>query len=289
MSYCIIVPVYKEKLDITEELSFKRLHKVIYENERPFHMDDFRDWKEIPVYLVCPKGMNTDKYKEIYPSIQIKEFPKKYFKSISTYSQLLINYDFYKSFNEYDYMCIYQLDCYIFGKVTDITNWCNKGYDYVGGPIISENAGWSEVNKGGKWKPVVGNGGFSLRKIKTFLEITDPKGEFREYYKVTDELLKNVIYEDKYFCNDIIRFYDINIPDWLEASRFAIDMNADLFYNNIKINYFPVACHAWPKNIRHWKHVIEDITDEISDFCEEKHKEFFKLYYDENNSTLREK
>ena len=77
MNYCIVVPVYKPELDCTEELSFKRLYKVIYEDDRPFHMDDFRDWKERDVYLMCPNGMNTEAYKKIYPSIKIKEFDKK--------------------------------------------------------------------------------------------------------------------------------------------------------------------------------------------------------------------
>ena len=287
MSYCIVVPVYKQKLDCTEELSLKRLHKIIYEDDRPFHTDDFRDWEERHVYLMCPKGMNTEAYKKIYPSIKVKEFDKKWFKSTDTYSQLLINYNFYKEFDEYEYMCIYQLDCYIFKD--EIGKWCNKGWDYIGGPIISENAGWTEVMKNGVWKPAVGNGGFSIRKISTFKDITNPKGEFRQYYKITDELLKNVKFEDKYFCNDIIRFYDLEIPRWQEAYQFAIDMNADIFFNNFKVKDLPVGCHAWPKNIRYWKNVIKEITPDIVDFCENKYKDFFKLYYNEKNSTLREK
>ena len=74
-----------------------------------------------------------------------------------------------------------------------------------------------------------------------------------------------------------------------EASYFAIDMNADIFYNNLGIKDLPTGCHAWPKNIRYWKTVIKDITPEIEQFCEDKHKQFFSLYYDEKNSTLREK
>ena len=273
MNYCIVIPVYKDKLDCTEELSLKRLYEVIDEDTH--------------VYLVCPKGMNIDEYKKIYPSIKLKEFDKKWFESTVSYSQLLINYNFYKSFDKYTYMCIYQLDCYIFKN--EIGKWCDKGYDYVGAPIISEMAGWSEVMKNGKWKPAVGNGGFSIRKISTFKDLTNPKGEFRTYYNIDDEILSKVKFEDKYFCNDIIRYYDIEIPDWREACLFAIDMNADIFYNNFKLKELPVGCHAWPKNIRYWKNVMKGITDEISDFCEKKYEKFFALYYDENNSTLREK
>ena len=33
----------------------------------------------------------------------------------------------------------------------------------------------------------VGNGGFSLRKVEVFKDLTNPKGEFRQYYNLTDE------------------------------------------------------------------------------------------------------
>ena len=42
-----------------------------------------------------------------------------------------------------------------------------------------------------------------------------------------------------------------------------------------------MACHAWPKNIRFWKDKIKEIDNNIIDYCEEKYKEFFKLYYGE--------
>ena len=44
-------------------------------------------------------------------------------------------------------------------------------YDYIGAPIIAQNARWFNV-------PAVGNGGVSLRKISTMIEVTDPTGEF---------------------------------------------------------------------------------------------------------------
>ena len=284
----IVIPVYKPTLDCVEEISLKQLHNIIY--NPPFHMDDYRDWEERDVFLVYPKGMDISEYKKIYPSLKEKTFDPEYFKSTATYSQLCISYDFYKSFDWYDYMLIYQLDCYLFRD--EISKWCKKGYDYVGGPILSTDCGWNtikESQKGKKWTPYVGNGGFSLRKISTFKELTDPLGEFRIRYNLTDDKLKNVLFEDKYFCNDIYNLYELDVPSWKEALEFGLDMSVDIVYNYLKWTGEPMGIHSVDKNIRWWKKVIPEFMDQkVIDYCEEKHKEFFKLYYDENDSTLRQ-
>lgn len=294
--YCIVIPIWKETLDCVEEISLKRLRKVLVDDKMNVGVwDELKDYS--PVYLVCPEGLDTTAYENIYnvgdTEIDLKkvEFDASYFKSTATYSQLCISYDFYKAFDEYEYMYIHQLDCYLFKD--EFNMWCNKGYDYIGGPIISTECGWNTIKKtrngAEKWQPLVGNGGFSLRKIETFIEITNPEGELRQTYNLTDEMLKNVIFEDKYFCNDLYNIYQLEIPDWKTAASFALDMSVDIVYNYLKLNPQPMAAHSIDKNIRWWKHVIPEFIDnkELIDYCEKKHEEFFKLYYDENDSTLR--
>lgn len=290
--YCIVIPIWKETLDCVEEISLKRLYKIMIQDSRPDKFEDFRDWSAPSIYLVCPTGLDVSEYRKIFPEyLMVKEFDPEYFKSTATYSQLCINYDFYNSFNQYEYMLIYQLDCYLFRN--EIYSWCEKGYDYVGGPILSTDCGWDTVKKsrkGDEWKPFVGNGGLSLRKISTFKEITDPNGEFRKRYELTDEKLKKVIFEDKYFCNDLYNIYALEIPSWQEALNFALDMSVDIVYNYLKWKGEPMGIHSVDKNIRWWKKVIPEFMDQkVIDYCENKHKEFFKIYYDENDSTLRTK
>ena len=292
--YCIVIPVYKETLDCVEQISLNRLKKVLILDKIPpqIHWDDMDPVPD--VYLVYPKGMNISNYEKIYNwstfKLLKKEYDPKFFKSTATYSQLCISYDFYKDFDEYEYILIYQLDCYLFKD--EIFKWCNKGYDYIGGPIISTDCGWDTVKesrKGKEWKPYVGNGGFSLRKISTFKEITNPNGELRKKYNLTDEVLKNVKFEDKYFCNDLYNYYELEIPDWKEAMEFGLDMSVDVIYNYFHWKGEPMGIHSVDKNIRWWKNVIPEFKDQkVIDYCENKHKEFFKLYYDENDSTLRQ-
>lgn len=290
--YCIVIPVYKETLDCVEEISLKRLYKVLIEDEMPSNMDDYRYWTEPDVYLVYPEGMDISEYKKIYPSLLEKTFDPKYFKSTATYSQLCISYDFYNRFKSYEYMLIYQLDCYIFKD--EISEWCNKGYDYIGGPILSTDCGWDTVKKSrqGKeqWTPYVGNGGLSLRKISTFMDITNPNGELMQTYFKDSDVLKNVIFEDKFFCNDLFNIYDLEVPNWIEACNFALDMSVDVVYDIFKMNPQPMGIHSVDKNIRWWKKIIPEFGDKkVIDYCEKKNADFFKLYYDENDSTYRVK
>ena len=292
--YCIVIPIWKEILDCVEEISLKRLRKILVDDKM-----DNGIWNETedysPVYLVCPVGLDTSAYEKIYnvgiPEADLKkvEFDPAYFESTATYSQLCIKYDFYNVFDEYEYMLIYQLDCYIF--TDEIKQWCDKGYDYIGGPIISTDCGWDTVKesqKGKQWTPYVGNGGFSLRKISVFKEITDPDGELRQKYELTDEKLKNVRWEDEYFCNDLYNIYELDVPDWKEALEFGLDMSVDVIYGYLALNPTPMGIHSVDKNIRWWKKVIPEFMDQkVIDYCEEKHKEFFAIYYDDNDSTLR--
>lgn len=267
--FCVVIPVYKKELDCTEELSLNRLVKVISK-------------KDYPIYLICPKSLDTNNYYKILNKEKTKEirFNDKYFEDTKGYSQLCLSYDFYNKFSKYEFMYIYQLDCYLFED--QLEDWCKFNYDYIGAPILATSAGWNTYDEKTKqWGPKVGNGGFSLRKIDIFKELTDPNGEFRTYYKLNDEIISKVVYEDKYFCNDIYNFYDLNTPNWILASKFSWDMNVDVYKKLTNQEYIPMGCHAWPKNIRYWKNIFEDITPEIIDFCENKYKEYFKLYYKE--------
>ena len=265
--FCIVIPIYKEDLDPIDEVSLERLHKVIK--------------NKYDIYLIKSDLLDTKNYYKILKQKNVYEviFDKKYFENTASYSQLCLQYDFYNKFSDYEYMYIYQTDCYLIKD--KLEEWCNKGYEYIGPPIISNNAGWKDYKHKDKYEPQVGNGGFSLRKIEVFKDITNPEGEFRKAYKLDDDKLKDIKYEDKYFLNDLYNFYEIITPSWIEALLFGMDMNVDIIYDTMKFKDLPMGIHAWGKNIRHWQNVLEELKDnkKVIDFCEEKYKDFFDLYY----------
>jgi len=93
----------------------------------------------------------------------LKKFAMRHFASQSGYNRLLMSEEFYRAFVEYEYILIYQLDCLVFNDNLD--EWCGKGWDYVGAPWLKNREDPAEGFSG------VGNGGLSLRRVKSALEV----------------------------------------------------------------------------------------------------------------------
>jgi len=77
----------------------------------------------------------------------------------------MLNADFYEQHTTWSHMLIFQLDCLLFKD--ELLHWCNSPWDYIGAPWFR---GFLEKNRNaGLW--AVGNGGFSLRKVSSFLKV----------------------------------------------------------------------------------------------------------------------
>ena len=255
-TYCIVIPAYQEHLNTMSMIALQSLadRTNLYEH----------------TYLAIPEGLNIDEYRKIFKNIKIKEFDSTYFKSMFTYSQLCISYNFYTSFAEYDYMLLYQLDCYLFHD--EIQQFVDMGYDYIGGPIFSINSGWKTVKKN---KPAIGNGGLSLRRIQKFIELTDPQGEFRTSNRLSDNILSSIKFEDLYFCDTIPRLYGVklNCPTLDIALQFSWDQSVeyiDALLHNVNLFKMPMGAHAINKFVDYWKQHIPEITDDVCDKIKNK-------------------
>lgn len=233
--FCIVIPIYHEDPYDYEEISLKRLHDVIYE-------------KNYDVFYIYPEGLSISKFLDLYNKAICMSLNKEFFADIKSYSQLLLNYHFYNAFSDYQYMLIYQTDSYIFRD--EIEEWCNKAYDYIGAPIVSFQHIWGQDDKE-TWVPKVGNGGLSLRRVCIFKDITNPDGMFYKSLNLSPELLKDIYYEDVYFCNFVNKYYIMNIPDWFEAAKFSISLNPSELYNTI--DCCPMGCHNFNIHKEFWK------------------------------------
>ena len=135
----ILVPVYKEHLTNDEARSFKRLKSVLGKHQ---------------VGLIAPNSLDVSEYHTIWGGALLSfHFDDEYFTDRMAYGKLMNSAFFYKAFLPYEYMLIYQLDCWVFRDELD--EWCDKGYDYIGAPFFVK---W--FSDRGLY---VGNGGFSLR------------------------------------------------------------------------------------------------------------------------------
>jgi hypothetical protein len=227
-TFAICIPIYREEPDEIEKFSLNKLKEKTSQK-----------W---PMVFIAPQSMDVKNYLCILDKATVSRFDDSYFESTKTYSKLCESHELYEIFKDYDYMYIYQTDCYL---LTDqLQYWVdNFNYDYIGGPIVAGNSGWRTV-------PFVGNGGFSLRKVSTFLYITDE--EFLAKHKAEIDKANEEengdynTYEDLYFAQLIPDIW----PDFSKASvgvaaKFAWDRNQDAMFNKYK--KLPMCLHGYDR------------------------------------------
>lgn len=221
---CIVIPIYKEvnKLKFFERESIKQCIKILGNN---YYYD---------IYLIAPNSLDTDSYiNEFKYKFFVKKFPDNNFDSTYTYSVMLTSSVFYNKFNKYKYMMIYQLDGWIF--YDNLKYFMDLGFDWYGSPWVIDGI------------EAVGNGGVSLRKISSIIEVC-------KKYRKTSNM------EDQYFC--IAHKDKLNIAPLEVALEFGLCSNSHnkYFIENIKC---PMVCHQ-PYNSNHinyWSQYIPFIKE----------------------------
>lgn len=220
---CVItIPVYKNKLNEFEQLSLKQIVKIC--------------GKKYDLVLVCSQTLDVNYYNNIGNyNFKTQIFPDAYFKSQRSYSDLCLTPEFYERFNVYDYMLIYQLDAWIFND--NIDYFIKLDYDYYGAPHL-----WSGDNAR------VGNGGFSLRKIKSLINTC------------RNEVKKHFLMEDRVLC-EVCKTLKICPLD--VALKFSWQDNPPkaLVLNN---NTLPMGGHAIMRYKSFWNDYINNSIKEES-------------------------
>lgn len=226
--YVIVVPVYKGKLNSNELLVINNLLDL-YNKEN--------------IRIVCPEGLSIPHQLQ---NFTVERFEKKYFKSISGYNKLLLSHEFYKKFDDFEYMLIHQLDAYLFKD--ELNFWCDKDYDYIGAPWLRDERILVKIFRSKKVKKRdiifnrVGNGGLSLRKIKTFINFIENHNE------TIEKNIQSELYgiEDVFWSIIAPRHMTFKIPDINTAAKFALDRKPKI---GMKMNGFklPFGCHGFEK------------------------------------------
>lgn len=252
MKIVILIPVYKEELSNDEILSLKQCFTVLSHYE---------------IRLVCPTELNTKAYDVVVGrEIKTERFACHYFMGIEGYNRLMTQQKFYRRFRNYDYMLIYQLDAWVFYDT--LTEWCEKGYDYIGAPWFEQHKTYEEGYS--LW--CCGNGGLSLRKITTMIKVTNPflqlypvKTVLKQYFRSFKTIGKGIIFlfyknnlrwfkkkhsylwEDAYFCYGLDEtHYRLNRPTAEMAAQFSFECSPQYLYRLLG-NSLPFGCHAWRK------------------------------------------
>jgi len=145
MNAAVIIPIYKESPNELELLSLSRCVAIL---------------GHYPIIFFGPRSLNPEMYLRIARRASKRDFDDSYFASIGTYSTLLLSAPFYRAFLDFERVLVHQLDAFVFRDVLD--DWCSRPYDYVGAP-------WWNERESSWWG--VGNGGFSLRNVRSSLAV----------------------------------------------------------------------------------------------------------------------
>jgi len=264
-SVTIIIPLYKESLDPLELISIDQCFKVL---------------GRYNIVAVKPRSLALTNYP--YPFKKIYNFDDKYFDDIAGYNSLMLSSEFYKEFLSNEYMLIYQPDAFVFKD--ELEAWCNAGYDYIGAPWLREGdypdlikklknklkayfhikynikQQNSDTPSDLQFENKVGNGGFSLRHVKKFYNLTISEATLIKEYSQQNSHRFN---EDAFWSIEVNRKSTrLKIPGYKKAAHFAIENNGN-YGLQLTGGKLPFGCHAWDKNLEFWRPIFKTEGVEI--------------------------
>lgn len=237
----VIIPIYKEALNNNELTSLNRCLDILSNH---------------PIIFVGPESLNTEVYENLCINkllFKIISFDNSYFENIDGYNKLMLSKEFYRTFLRYKFVLIYQLDAYVFKD--ELLYWCKQDYDFIGAPHTVHNNKINEIQflkgysiflalvnnifKTNHKISNVGNGGFSLRKTRTFYTLL-----FFLKFRVKHWGTNNEDGFFKYWGN--ILYPLTKLPSDETALRFSIETNPASSLAKLS-NQLPFGCHAFEK------------------------------------------
>ena len=214
----VVIPVYKEELDDLEKISLAQVRKVL---------------KNYPIIFVAPEGKN---FPYLESGEMLVQFHPQYFQSVKTYSQLLLNPSFYEPFLVFDYMLIYQLDAFVFYDALE--EFCRLGYDYIGATF--SYYAWQGVRS--PKTPRVGNGGFSLRKVRACYELLR-KLELLPNWQYH---IENSLEDGVFAACGMSGEKNFNVAPVEVADCFSMEYRPNRHVKRLGGD-LPFGCHGWTK------------------------------------------
>jgi len=256
----VVVPMHN-RIELTpeEEISLRHLSHFLGRYDK---------------YLAVPKSLKVN-----YPGFGIKRFDNRFFGSIEAHTQLNFSPQYYQAFIDYKYILTYQLDCLVFSD--QLEQWCGLDLDYIGAPWIKHKDA-PYIGKH-EYEGKVGNAGFSLRKVESFLKIIysprcqieparywemsySAKPKYIQCMNLPKKFLKHLKFfnnarwemsrfngnDDKFFANRATHYYpEFKIASVETALRFSFEC-VPRYCFELNNHVLPFGCHAWHRYDRNF-------------------------------------
>jgi len=194
-------------------------------------------------FMIAPDSLNVQ-----HDDFAMIHFGDQYFGSVLNHCKLLVSPHFYKTFRNYQYIFIHHLDSLVLSD--QLSNWCARGFDYLAPPWI-KYAGSSY--EGRPFENKIGNGGFSLRNIASFLRVLRilrrPKPTLDYLRRITGRRKR---IEDKHGEDIFWGTQAVNIDPSFQvapletALQFGFECNPRLCLE-MNRDHLPFGGHAWPR------------------------------------------
>lgn len=245
----VVIPIYRPTLSALDRVSLSQTVGVLGSH---------------PLVVVHPEGLDTSALAAEFTQLQFKAFAPEFFSGVEGYNRFMLSEDFYSAFLDYEYILIAQLDVYVFRDELD--DWCRRGYDYVGAPWLGRDvyrlplvrqfvkfySAWkrrrgerTQFDRYGR----VGNGGFSLRRVKSHLDVLRQLPDVVRLYADTNNR-RHLFNEDTFWGMEPPSF---RYPSQEEALLFSYNKYPELSYR-LTGGATPFGCHGWtkPRYMKFW-------------------------------------
>lgn len=286
----VLVPTHLEYLD--KESASTLLHNAI-------------QLKRYKLEIILPKTCSPSWYEAFFAKHgidgSVRLVSAEYFGSPVAVNKMGTDPEFYRMYQEFDFILICHLDAWVFRD--RLNQWMDMGYDFIGAPLfLPENDGVHFLRR---MAPFGGNGGLSLRRVSSCIRVLEnfqtgynlkriaqavwflARNRQWRFIGILFRLLREIaqdwrgtcqkhnIYEDVFFtilaplCGNRIA-----IPSSRTAMQFSCEVNYPLFQKEIFRLEPPMGIHGFDK------YVDSFYVNHVRGFFERKQE-----YYDGQKNT----
>lgn len=261
----VVIPFYRTELTALEKISLAQCLKTL---------------SSYPVIAIKPASLDLSMISGYRLFTDILSFENSFFEGVQGYNELMLSPEFYKSFFDFEFILIHQLDAFVFRD--ELAAWCRKGYDYIGAPWLKRladpdlvkaiktrlitryhiffNTFEGNLPSDRQFDNKVGNGGFSLRRVRKFHDLAIRfQDKIREYHQRTE----HQFHEDVFWSIEVNRKRKhLNIPRYKKALLFSFENRPEQSMRHTH-NHIPFGCHAWDQHLDFWRPYMEKLGYEI--------------------------